>query len=52
VNELEKYKNQEMITYCRSVRSFDLLNQHRFYLVNLEGGMHTWKNEVKIVSIN
>lgn len=51
LNELEKYKDKEIIVYCshshRSPRASYLLTQNGFAKVtNLEHGMHMWKSDI------
>ena len=57
INELEKYKNKEIIVYCshshRSPRASYMLNQNGFkHVTNLEGGMSVWKDRVKEENCN
>lgn len=52
MNELENYKNKEIIVYCshshRSPRASYMLTQKGFNKVtNLQGGMSVWKENVK-----
>jgi rhodanese-related sulfurtransferase len=52
VNELEKYKDKEIIVYCshshRSPRASYMLTQHGFKKVtNMLGGMSVWNDQVK-----
>lgn len=52
MNELEKYKDKEIIVYCshshRSPRASYMLTQNGFTKVtNMLGGMSVWKNQVK-----
>lgn len=46
VGELEKYKNKEIICYCRSgnrsLNSASLLKKHGFNSANMKGGIVTW----------
>ena len=45
-DELEKYKNKEIICYCRSgnrsLNSASLLKKHGFNSANMKGGIVTW----------
>ena len=52
INELEKYKDKEIIVYCshshRSPRASYMLTQNGFKKVtNMLGGMSVWKEQVK-----
>ena len=52
MNELEKYKNKEIIVYCshshRSPRASYMLTQKGFkHVTNMNGGMSVWKEYVK-----
>ncbi|HEV8271498.1 MAG TPA: rhodanese-like domain-containing protein [Chitinophagaceae bacterium] len=52
MNELEKYKDKEIIVYCshshRSPRASYMLTQNGFKKVtNMLGGMSVWKDQVK-----
>ena len=52
MNELEKYKDKEIIVYCshshRSPRASYMLTQYGFKKVtNMLGGMSVWKDQVK-----
>ncbi len=46
ISELEKYKNKEIVCYCRSgnrsVNSASLLKKHGFNSANMKGGIVTW----------
>jgi rhodanese-related sulfurtransferase len=46
MNELEQWRDQEIIIYCRSggrsAQACQFLDQHGFKTVNLEGGMLAW----------
>ena len=46
INELEKYKNKEIVCYCRSgnrsLNSASLLKKHGFNSANMKGGIVTW----------
>ena len=46
ISELEKYKNKEIICYCRSgnrsLNSASLLKKHGFKSANMKGGIVTW----------
>ena len=51
MNELEKYKDKEIIVYCshshRSPRASYMLTQKGFtYVTNMQGGMSVWKTQV------
>ena len=50
VNELNKYKDKKIVVYCRSgnrsKRGTDILINHGFDAVNLEGGMNKWQGAV------
>jgi rhodanese-related sulfurtransferase/DNA-directed RNA polymerase subunit RPC12/RpoP len=51
INELEKYKNSEIVVYCshshRSPRASYMLTQNGFKSVtNMQGGMSVWKEKV------
>lgn len=57
VNELEKYKDKEIIVYCshshRSPRASYLLTQKGFkHVTNMLGGMSEWKEKVKKTECN
>lgn len=57
MNELEKYKNKEIIVYCshsrRSPRASYMLTQKGFKQVsNMQGGMSEWKEKVKEAGCN
>jgi rhodanese-related sulfurtransferase len=52
INELEKYKDKEIVVYCshsrRSPRASYMLTQNGFKKVtNMLGGMSVWKEQVK-----
>lgn len=52
MNELEKYKDREIIVYCshsrRSPRASYLLSQKGFkHVTNMNDGMSVWKDQVK-----
>ena len=46
IGELEKYKNKEIVCYCRSgnrsLNSASLLKKHGFNSANMKGGIVTW----------
>ncbi len=46
ISELEKYKNKEIICYCRSgnrsLKSASLLKTHGFRSANMKGGIVKW----------
>lgn len=57
INELEKYKNREVVVYCshshRSPRASYMLTQHGFKQVtNMQGGMSVWNERVKDKACN
>jgi len=57
VNELEKYKDKEIVVYCshshRSPRASYMLTQNGFANVtNMQGGMSVWKERVKEAECN
>lgn len=52
INELEKYKDKEIVVYCahshRSPRASYMLTQNGFkHVTNMLGGMSVWKELVK-----
>jgi rhodanese-related sulfurtransferase len=49
VDELQKYKRQQIIVYCRtghrSTRGTEILQQHGYTARNMEGGITRWRAE-------